>query len=47
MRPVPTISLVDMGSRSGSYLRVHKDVPRRIETESYYMIGGETHFHVL
>ena len=36
-----------MGTRTGTYLRVRKDEPSEILLKNTYMIGIETHFHII
>jgi hypothetical protein len=39
--------LVDLGSTSGTYIKIHKDIERQICNDSTYLIGAETQFHVI
>jgi hypothetical protein len=42
VRLTPKFYLVDMGSSSGTYIRVRPDRERDISSESIYLIGAET-----
>lgn len=36
-----------MGTRVGTYLRVRRDEAHEMQVENNYMVGVDTHFHVL
>lgn len=47
LRPLPYLEVIDMGTRTGTYIKVRKDKPSDLILENNYLVGFDTNFHVI